>query len=133
MVVPGANAAALESVVTGERGILVAGVDWNVYAAINRGEPLGFYYPTGGTVINPRPAMVMNSSQNMENAEAFVNFLLSDEAQQMVVDAYLIPGRSDVKSNLRPNVDEITVLNTDWDWMMNHATEINSTFNGLFR
>ncbi|MCL1948172.1 MAG: extracellular solute-binding protein, partial [Turicibacter sp.] len=48
MIVPGANAAALESVVTGERGILVSGVDWNIFNAIAQGEPLNFYYPAGG-------------------------------------------------------------------------------------
>jgi len=133
MIVPGANAAALESVVTGERGILVSGVDWNIFNAIAQGEPLNFYYPAGGTVINPRPAMVLQSSQNIDAAEAFVNFLMSDEAQELVVNSFLIPGRADIKSDLRPNVDEINLLTTDWDWMMNNASEINSTFNGLFR
>jgi len=133
MIIPGANAATLESVVTGERGVLVGGVDWNVFAAIDRGEPLNFYYPAGGTVVNPRPAMILQSSQNQENAKAFIEFLLSDEAQQMVVDAFLIPGRSDVKSDKRPNMDEIHQLNTDWDWMVDNATNINSKFNSLFR
>ena len=133
MVVLGANAASLESVITGERGVLVSGVDWNVFAAIERGEPLGFYYPTSGTVINPRPAMILESTQNLENAQAFINFLLSDEAQQMVIDAYLIPSRSDMRSDRRPNVDEINVLNTNWDWMMNNANEISNRFNELFQ
>ncbi|MCL1948495.1 MAG: extracellular solute-binding protein, partial [Turicibacter sp.] len=116
-----------------ERGILVSGVDWNIFNAIAQGEPLNFYYPAGGTVINPRPAMVLQSSQNIDAAEAFVNFLMSDEAQELVVNSFLIPGRADIKSDLRPNVDEINLLTTDWDWMMNNASEINSTFNGLFR
>jgi iron(III) transport system substrate-binding protein len=133
MIIPGANAAALESVVTGERGVLVGGVDWNVFAAMDRGEPLNFYYPAGGTVVNPRPAMILQTSQNQENAKAFVDFLLSDEAQQMVVDAFLIPGRSDIQSDRRPNMNEIHQLNTDWDWMVDNATSINSRFNGLFR
>lgn len=133
MSIPGANAAALESVVTGERGVLVAGVDWNVFAAIDRGEPIGFFYPESGTVINPRPAMILNSTNNAENAQAFMNFLLSEEAQQMVVESFLIPGRSDIESDRRPNIDEITVLDTDWDWMVDHATAINTRFNNLFR
>lgn len=132
MIVPGPNAPALEAVVSGERGVLVAGVDWNVFNAIDHGEPLGFFYPAGGTVINPRPAMVLNTSHHLELAEAFVDFLLSDEAQQMVVEAFLIPGRVDIRSDRRPNVDEINALDTDWEWMMNHANEISETFNGLF-
>lgn len=40
MVVPGANKAALEAVTTGEVGILVAGVDYNAYSSMAKGEPL---------------------------------------------------------------------------------------------
>jgi len=133
MIVPGANGPSLEAVVTGERGILISAVDWNVFNAINNGEPLGFFYPTSGTVINPRPAMILETSNNIDAAEAFVNFLMSDAAQQMVIERFLIPGRSDIRSDLRPNVDEIAVLDIDWDWMMNNSTEISGEFNDLFQ
>ena len=83
MTVPGANKAALESVTTGEKAILVAGVDYNAYSSINKGEPLAIYYPESGTVINPRPAMILKSSSNLENAKKFVDYLLSDDAQQL--------------------------------------------------
>jgi iron(III) transport system substrate-binding protein len=131
MIVPGANAAALESVITGARSILVAGVDWNAYAAINRGEPINFFYPAEGTVVNPRPAMILQTSNNLENAKAFLDYMLTDEAQQMIADVHLIPGRSDVLSTTRPNFNEMTVLNTDWYWMMERSTEISQRFNAL--
>lgn len=131
MIVPGANAAALEAVITGSRGILVAGVDWNAFAAINRGEPINFYYPEEGTVVNPRPAMILQTSRNLENAKAFMDFMLTDEAQQMIASAFLIPGRSDVLSTYRPNMADMTVLDVDWDWMMQHSTEISQRFNEL--
>ena len=131
MIVPGANAAALESVITGARSVLVAGVDWNAFAAINRGEPISFYYPAGGTVVNPRPAMILNTSRNLENAKAFMDYLLTDEAQQLIAAAFLIPGRSDVVSEFRPNMADMSVLDVDWDWMMENATEISQRFNIL--
>ena len=40
LTVPGANKAALEAVTTGEKGILIAGVDYNAYSSIAKGEPL---------------------------------------------------------------------------------------------
>ena len=89
MIIPGANKAALEAVTTGEVAILVAGVDYNAYSSMKKGEPLGFYYPQGGTIINPRPAMILKSAPDKENAKAFVNFLFSDKAQNLVKDAYL--------------------------------------------
>ncbi|MDR2533124.1 MAG: ABC transporter substrate-binding protein [Oscillospiraceae bacterium] len=131
MTVPGANAAALEAVTTGEKSILVGAVDWNVYTSINRGEPLAFYYPASGTVINPRPAMILETSSNLDNAKAFMDYLLTDEAQQLIAAAYLIPGRSDITSTLRPNIAEMNVLDVDWDWMMSNATEISQNFNAL--
>ena len=41
---------------------------------------LNIYYPESGTVVNPRPAMILKTAPNMDNAKAFVDFLLNDEA-----------------------------------------------------
>lgn len=131
MTVSGANKAALEAVTTGEKGILVAGVDYNAYKNIDKGEPLKIYYPASGTVINPRPAMILGSSKNLDNAKAFVNYLMSDEAQQMVADAYLLPGRQDIKCDKRTNVSDIPTLDTDWDWMKEHADDIAAHLNEI--
>ena len=131
MTVPGANAAALEAVTTGEKGILVAGVDYNAYSSMARGEPLGIYYPAGGTVINPRPAMILKTSPNTDNAKAFMDYLLSDEAQELVANAYLLPGRGDVVCKNRANVSEIPVLEIDWEWMMENAAEIAAKLNKI--
>lgn len=131
MTIPGANAAALEAVTTGEKGIMVAGVDYNGYSAFNKGEPVNIYYPAGGTVINPRPAMILNTSPNQDNAKAFMDYLLSEEAQQLVADAYLLPGRSDITCTKRSNVADIPVLACDWNWMKENATAIAEKINGL--
>lgn len=132
MVVAGANKAALESVITGEKGILVAGVDYNAYTNIEKGEPLDIYYPESGTVINPRPAMIMKSSKNIDNAKAFIDYLMSDEAQEMVSEAYLLPGRSDIICDNRTNVSEIpTFKNIDWNSMMKNSGEIAAKLNEL--
>ncbi|MDO4168305.1 MAG: ABC transporter substrate-binding protein [Lachnospiraceae bacterium] len=130
MVVSGANKAALESVVTGEKAILVAGVDYNAYANKKNGEPIDFYYPKSGTVINPRPAMILKTSKNVDNAKAFMDYLLSDEAQQMVADTYLLPGRSDITCDNRTNVSDIPVFeNLDWDKIVKNSTNIAAKFN----
>lgn len=119
----GANKAALESVTTGEIGILVAGVDYNAYSSINKGEPLQIYYPAGGTVVNPRPAMIMNTSPNVDNAKAFVDYLFSDDAQAMVADAYLLPGRADVTCDNRTNLSDIPQISCDWNKMVEISVE----------
>lgn len=132
LMVAGANKAALETVTTGEKAILVAGVDYNAYSNIAKGEPLAIYYPKSGTVINPRPVMIMKTSRNQENAKAFVNYLMSEEAQQMVANAYLLPGRSDITCENRTNVSEIpTFQKLDWAKMMENADAAAAKLNEL--
>lgn len=131
MTVPGANKAALEAVTTGEVGILVAGVDYNAYSSMNKGEPLNIYYPAGGTVVNPRPAMILNTAPNADNAKAFIDYLFSDEAQQLVAEAYLLPGRSDVSCDGRTNLDEIPQITCDWEAMMDISAESAAKINEI--
>ena len=131
LTVPGANAAALEAVTTGEKGILIAGVDYNAYSSMADGEPIQIYYPESGTVVNSRPAMILNTAPNVENAKAFIDFLFSDEVQQMVADAYLLPGRSDVQCTGRTNLSDIPQLPTDWEQMMPIADETAAHLNEI--
>ena len=92
---------------------------------------LAIYYPASGTVINPRPAMILNSSANLDNAQAFVDYLLSDDAQQLVADAYLLPGRSDITCTNRTNVADIPTFEIDWNTMMETADDAAATLNEL--
>ena len=131
MKVPGANKAALEAVTTGEVGALVAGVDYNAYSSKAKGEPIDIYYPAGGTVVNPRPAMILKTAPNMDNAKAFVDYLFSDEAQELVAKAYLLPGRSDVKCDSRSNLEDIPQIKPDWEKMMAEASEDSAKVNEL--
>ena len=131
MIVPGANKAALEAVTTGEVGILLAGVDYNAYSSIAKGEPLAIYYPASGTVINPRPAMIMKTAPDMDNAKAFIDYLLSDDAQKMVTDAYLLPGRTDIEYSNRSTLDQIPQIECDWDAMMAIASDSAARINEL--
>lgn len=131
MIVPGANKAALEAVTTGEVGILVAGVDYNAYSSISKGEPLNIYYPAGGTVVNPRPAMIMKTAPNVDNAKAFVDYLFSDEAQKLVADAYLLPGRTDITTDNRTSLSDIPQIECDWDKMMKIASDSAAKINEI--
>lgn len=130
MTVPGANKAAVEAVTTGEKGILVAGVDYNAYTAIKKGEPLAIYYPKSGTIVNPRPAMIMKNAPHEENAKQFMDYLLSDEAQQLVADAYLIPGRSDIEAK-GTQLSKIPQIKPEWDKMMAIASDTAAKLNAL--
>lgn len=76
--------------------------------------------------------MIMKSSQNVENAKAFIDYLMSDEAQKMVSDAYLLPGRTDITCDNRTNVSDIpTFENLDWNKMMSNSDDIASKLNEI--
>lgn len=133
MTIPGANKAALDAVLTGAKGILVAGVDYNAYVEMQKGEPIKIYYPASGTVINPRPAMIMKSSPHLANAQQFMDYLLSDDAQMLVAKAYLLPGRTDISAIKREGIEQIPTLKTDWQWMTENSTDIAKKFKQLFK
>ena len=131
LTIPGANKAALQAVTSGEKGILIGGVDYNAYSSIAKKEAIKIYYPKSGTLINPRPAMVLKSSKNQDNAKKFVEYLLSDNAQELVSNAYLLPGRNDITCTNRTNVSDINQFDIDWEWMRKNSDTIIRTINNL--
>lgn len=79
---------------------------------------------SSGTVVNPRPVMIMEWTKNLENAKKFIDYTLSDEVQQFVADGYLLPGRSDFPAHPdRIGMDGITVFPMDWIWMRENQEE----------
>lgn len=129
----GANQEALDPVITGAKSIVAAGVDYMAYSSKAKGEPLDIVYPSEGTVVSPRPAAILKSSKNVENAKAFIDYLLSDEAQKLVADAYLIPGREDVEATNRANLKDIPQLKVDWNWMSENGDDTAARFSEIFK
>jgi len=130
----GANKEALDPVITGAKSVVMAGVDYMAYEAMAKGEQIDITYPASGTVINPRPAMIMKDAKNLENAKLFMDYLLSDEAQKIVADSYLLPGRTDIPAHeSRTQVKEIKELKYDWNWMTEKGPAITSEFLGIFK
>lgn len=129
----GANNEALNPVITGEKSIVLAGVDYMTYAAKAKGEPVDVVYPSSGTVISPRPALILKGAKNKDNAEKFIDYLLSDEAQKMVANAYLLPGRKDIKVTGKANANDIKTLTVDWNWMADNGKDISNKFVNMFK
>ena len=122
----GKNGPAMTSVVSGENDLIIGGVDYNVYEEKKKGSPVDIYYPTSGTVVNARPAMILSSSKHLENAKKVMDYLCSDEGQKNVADAYLLPGRTDVSADSsRSSLKDIPQLeNLDWTDMAANGTDI---------
>lgn len=71
------------------------GVDYITNAKIKKGAHLQMCYPPELLVI-PSPVAIFKDSTKIEQAQKFVDYLLSKEAQQLVAEQGTIPVREDV-------------------------------------
>jgi len=109
MIVPGANAQALNPVMQGAKAAVMGAADYIALDAKAKGESLEVIYPASGTVLEARPVMIFKSTKNEAAAKAFINYMLSDEGQKLVADTYLLPARADVTAK-RPGYKDIKLM-----------------------
>ena len=89
------NGAVLRSVAGGERPYGVV-VDFLPIRAARDGSPVAVVYPSEGVPVITEPVGIVRGTPNMAAAQAFVDFLLSPEGQQVAVGMGYMPLRSDV-------------------------------------
>ncbi|MFS0559491.1 extracellular solute-binding protein [Terribacillus sp. 179-K 1B1 HS] len=133
LLVAGANKESLESVITGNKDVVVSAVDYMAYKSKAKGEPIDIYYPESGTVISPRAAGILKDAKNKEGAEKFIDFLTSDEAQELVADAYLLPGNEDIPLQDRAALSEIPALPVSWDGAEEKQVDTLNTFTEMMQ
>lgn len=127
LIVPGPNNAALNPVLSGAKKGTLSGVDYISYGQIAKGEKLAIYYPNEGTVVALRPVFVQKDAPHREEARKLVDFMLSDEGQNLVAKTYLIPARADIRAE-RPAPGEFKMLSPDWDYVKKNQTQLVSRF-----
>ncbi|MFN4282135.1 MAG: ABC transporter substrate-binding protein [Alphaproteobacteria bacterium] len=108
-IVPGANAQALNPVMQGAKAAVIGGVDYISLEAKTKGEQIEVIYPSSGTVLEARPAMILKTTKNPEAAKRFIDYMLSDEGQKIVADVYLLPARTDIAAK-RAGWNDIKLL-----------------------
>lgn len=114
IIVPGANAQALNPVLQGARGVVFGAVDYISLGAAAKGESIEVVFPKSGTVVAPRPMMILKSARNPDAARKFIDYVLSDEGQSLVADVFLMPARADLPAR-RPTISELKVIDLDPD------------------
>jgi len=85
------------AVETGEVGVSIS-IDFYGYGSQLRNPDLEYVLPAGESIVNGDPIALVKGTQNKEWAEAFVNFVLSDEGQTLWLDETLnrMPVRPEV-------------------------------------
>jgi iron(III) transport system substrate-binding protein len=111
-IIAGANAEALNPVLQGAKAAVFGAVDYITLNAKAKGEAIDVIFPASGTVIAPRPAMILNWSKNQDEAKKFIDYMLSDAGQKVVAGEMLMPARSDIPAN-RPLVSDLQLLEFD--------------------
>jgi iron(III) transport system substrate-binding protein len=111
-IIAGANAEALNPVLQGAKAAVFGAVDYITLAAKKKGESIDMVFPASGTVIAPRPAMILNWSKHQDEAKKFVDYMLSDAGQKMVAAQMLMPARTDIPAD-RPLIGDLKLLKYD--------------------
>jgi iron(III) transport system substrate-binding protein len=97
LVFSAANSQAITSLQIGAYDAMLGAADYLIYHQISQGAPLRMIYPSDGAVVVPRPVAILRDTRRAEAARAFVDFYLSDQAQQLVAGQHLLPARADVE------------------------------------
>ncbi len=111
-VVAGANAEALNPVLQGAKAAVFGAVDYISLASKAKGESIEVIFPTSGTVIAPRPMMILKWSKQPDAARKFIDYALSDAGQKAVAATYLMPARTDIAAD-RVLIKDLKILPVD--------------------
>jgi len=129
--VAGANAEALNPVLQGAKAAVFGAVDYISLDGQAKGETIEVIFPKSGTVIAPRPAMILNWSKKQDEAKQFIDYMLSDEGQKTVAAAYLMPARTDIPAN-RPLISDLKILEINADAVYAKRQETLKAFGDIF-
>lgn len=130
-IVAGANAEALNPVLQGAKAAVFGAVDYISISGQQKGESIEVIFPASGTVIAPRPAMILNWSKNQEEAKQFIDYMLSDAGQTIVAAANLMPARADIPAN-RPLISDLNILEIEAEAVYAGREDTLATFGGIF-
>ncbi|WP_158784996.1 ABC transporter substrate-binding protein [Pantoea sp. BAV 3049] len=130
MVISGPNAQALTPVLQGAKAAVFGAVDYVSYNSIKDGEAIKVIFPASGTVVAPRPMMILKSTRHAADAKAFIDYVLSPEGQELVAGAWLMPARSDIGAK-RPLLSDLKILPAKSDGNSNRASVLQR-FGKLF-
>ena len=128
----GGNGPALKAVASGlaNYGIIT---DADVILAKKKGSPVDLVYPKEGVSYVTEPVAIMKSVHNLPAAKAFVNFMLSEEGQKLVVEQGNRPvdDRVSAPAGFTP-INKIKLLTPDVAKAIKEDATVRDQFTALF-
>lgn len=130
----GANKPALETVIKGQNAAVFGGVDYMVYAAKKKGEPVDIAFPESGTAISPRPAFILKSAKNVENAKAYMEYVTGADGQKQVDSFFLMPAdKSFAKNKDGVKREDVKELKYDWENLSKESETVLKKYMDMMR
>lgn len=126
------NGSVLTAIASGAKpyGVLV---DYLAIREKAKGSPVEFVFPTEGVSMVTEPVAILKDSKNQELARKFVDFVLSEEGQKLVVEQGYLPARNGVASPEGfPARDQIKLLPFDAAKSLENAESDKEQFAKLF-
>jgi iron(III) transport system substrate-binding protein len=128
----GGNGGTFKAVASGEKPYGMV-VDFLAIRNKADGSPVEFVFPTEGVSYVTEPVAIMSTAKNVEGAEKFVDFLLSEAGQNLVLDMGYIPARDGMGvPEGFPARDEIKLMDFDPAVALKNADANKAKFAELF-
>ncbi|MBR2552930.1 MAG: extracellular solute-binding protein [Erysipelotrichaceae bacterium] len=98
------------------------------------GDKVTVVYPAEGTTAASYGVALINKCPNEETGKAFIDFIISDEGQQIYAESSLRPANFNFKntSEFLPDVTTIKLVTEDYQYIAEHRQEILDRFNNLW-
>lgn len=81
------------------------------------GGPVELIYPSEGTAIAPDAIVLIANAPNSDGGKAFIDYILSADAQKIVAEQGRRPVRSDVEaSSALVPLDQVVAVDYDFEW-----------------
>lgn len=124
--IPDSGSGPTKAVAMGEAHIAV-GFDFMAYEHQAKGESVDFVVPDK-TPILVNPASLVEGGPNPEGGKKFMDFMLEEEAQQILANWYHIPINPEVESKTPLNIDSIreNAVDLDIDWVNENYDRIRN-------
>ncbi|WP_085904064.1 ABC transporter substrate-binding protein [Kiloniella majae] len=128
----GGNGGTFKAVASGEKPYGVV-VDFLAIRNKADGSPIDFVFPKEGVTYVTEPVAILDSAKNIDAAQKFVDFVLSQKGQELVLDMGYIPARNgmDVPAGF-PSRDEIKLMAFDPKKALKNASDNKEKFAKIF-
>lgn len=132
MVAGQGNGTVIDAVARGEKAYGIV-VEYLAFNANKKGSPVGFVFPNEGVTAVSQPVGIVKGTEHLEAAKAFVDWQLSNAAQQQSVDQGYFPIFDAVKPPAGyPAVQALKIIPTDAADLIKNDQAYKKKFTELF-